>query len=126
MSDDALLHSPPAGHYGAGYGDLTEHLGMGGPVFHDEHHHHYQQFRRDHERQLDEDYAAWRRHRFGSEFEQWRGARQDPPAPRHESALQSLGRAISDTVTGTREPDLDELDDGGERRGRTERFFERS
>lgn len=36
---------------------------------------HYEALRREHERQLDEDYQAWRRHRFGSEFEAWRASR---------------------------------------------------
>jgi hypothetical protein len=108
MSDDALL-SWPAGHYGAGYGDPTQHLGMGGPVYHDEHHHHYQQFRREHERQLDEDYAAWRRQHPGGDFNDWRAQRQESVAQRDEGPLESLGRAISDTVTGTKQPDLERL-----------------
>jgi hypothetical protein len=124
--------SPPvsqaAGHYGAGYGDPTQHHGMGGPVYHDEDHHHFHRLREEHARQLDADYEAWRRHRFGSEFEQWRQAREDQVAPRHEGALHSLGRAISETVTGSREPDLDQAGegDGQSQRERTDRFFERA
>jgi hypothetical protein len=111
------------GHYGPGYGDLKQHHGtepQGNPqphTGHDDHHHHYQRFRADHERQLDEDYAAYRRHRFASEFEQWRNGRQEAPAPREEGPLKSLGRAVSETLTGTREPDL---------QGGSDRFFERS
>ena len=144
MSDDALLSTPSQrhpsgwpqgrmdeaapGHYGAGYGDPTRHFGIGGPIYHDEHHHHFRQLREEHARQLDEDYAAWRRERFGHEFGQWRQARQDEVAPRGESPLRSLGRAISETVTGSREPDLDEVgrDDRSTQRARSDRFFERA
>jgi hypothetical protein len=130
--------SPPvsqaAGHYGAGYGDPTQHLGMGGPVYHDEHHQHFQRLRDEHARQLDEDYAAWRRHRFDNEFGQWRRSRQgqaqpqdqDELAPRREGPLHSLGRAISETVTGSREPDLDEVGDAQRERNTGQRFFERA
>jgi hypothetical protein len=125
MSDDALL-STPAGHYGAGYGDPARHFGMGGPVYHDEDHHHFRRLRDEHARQLDEDYAAWRRERFGNEFEQWRQAREDQVAPRHEGPLHSLGRAISETVTGSREPDQAGEGDAMAGRRRTDRFFERA
>lgn len=124
--------SPPvsqaAGHYGAAYGDPTQHLGMGGPVYHDEEHHHYQRLREEHARQLDEDYGAWRRHRFSHEFEQWRQGRRDQVAPRDEGPLQSLGRAISETVGGSRNPDLHEAADSDRmaQRERTDRFFERA
>lgn len=90
MTDDALLHTPD-------------------PPALDEHHPHYQQLRREHERQLDDDYAAWRRERFSGDFERWRQGRQESIAQRDEGPLESLGRAISDTVTGSRDPDLDQV-----------------
>lgn len=160
--------SPPigqaTGRYGPGYGDEGRHFstdaewqrqrpdqahGAGGP-HHDEHHHHYRQFRQEHERQLDEDYQAWRRHRFQSDFEGWRQQRGSSPpgqghggaprqdAGRSEGMLQGLGRAITEVVTGPREPgyegrggynERDQAFDGGterERRDTTDRFFERS
>lgn len=127
MTDDALLSSPArsslfeaTGHYGAAYGDPMQHFGTGGPVYHDEFHHHYQQLRREHERQLDEDYQAWRRHRFGDEFNHWRRSRQEPAAPRDDGPLQSLGRAVSETVTGADD------EHRAPQRVETERFFERS
>ncbi len=132
MTDDALLSTPArqslfdpeaTGHYGAGYGDPGRHFGTGGPAYHDEHHHHYQQFRREHERQLDEDYAAWRQHRFGREFGQWRSGRSSGEAPPQEGPLKSLGRAISETVTGSQAP----AHAGGDgSRTDPDRFFERS
>ncbi len=70
---------------------------------------HYHQLRSEHERQLDDDYQAWRQHRFSRDFEDWRNSRQqttEPIAPEHERPLQSLGRAVSDTVTGALAPDL--------------------
>lgn len=142
-------YSPPlqqaAGHYGAGYGDRTTDFGSdeaGARRWpqdrpgHDEHHH-YQRFRADHERQLDEDYAAYRQHRFRSDFESWRQGRQDTIAPEHEGAVRSFGRAVSETVTGTRDPDLrdlgtdtgtprDGVPDELEQRAETQRFFERA
>jgi hypothetical protein len=163
MTDDALLSTPAriaspesigwhegrmdepdpsqaTGHYGAGYGDPQRHFGTQpqGQAGQDEHHHHYRRLRAEHERQLDEDYAAYRRHRFTSEFERWRNGRQETIAPRDDSPLESLGRAVSETVTGTQDPDL-HTDTAGSRHaaahdpsshdrqhGGTERFFERS
>jgi hypothetical protein len=84
---------------------------------------HYRQLRSEHERQLDDDYQAWRRHRFSRDFEDWRNSRQqtsEPIAPEHERPLQSLGRAISDTVTGALAPDL-----GSTAAWPAERSFER-
>jgi len=140
----AMPDRPQAtGHYGPGYGDRQQHFGNDvstdgrAHAGHDEHHHHYQRLRAEHERQLDEDYAAYRQHRFGSEFERWRNGRQEAMAPRDEGALHSLGRAISETVTGSQEPDLQGQEHGGaapsedtsrhdRQHGGTERFFERS
>jgi hypothetical protein len=66
---------------------------------------HYMQLRREHECRLDEDYAAWRRERFGREFEAWRNAR-----PRLEPFVSPAG---------------DERAAYGDRRD-VENFFERS
>ena len=102
-------------------------------MHHDEHFSHYQQFRREHERRLDEDYAAWRQQRFQNEFGSWRGTQQ-PPAGRHDPGiLQSLGRAVSEAITGNgplalepQEPASAEAGAPGTPRPTTERFFERS
>jgi hypothetical protein len=158
MTDDALLHSPmrdqarwpspdpqdqyATGHYGPGYGDPARHFGNATPGHADSpygRYHpddpHYEQLRREHERQLDEDYQAWRRHRFSSDFQTWRDARREPVAPSREGPLHSLGRAIGETVTGTQPPDLDEVRDRPEPhdrpteeevRAKTDRFFERA
>ncbi len=122
MTDDALLSTPGRTPY---TGELDFHPD-------DDHHGHYQQFRQEHERTLDDDYAAYRRHRFASEFEGWRTGRQERIAPEHESPLRSFGRAISETVTGARDPSPDAVADaadrpldGGTQREATERFFER-
>lgn len=63
--------------------------------------HYYEQLRREYERELDEDYRAWRAHA---------GPR---PAPRgdaassqaNDSPAQSLGRAISSVVTVPASPE---------------------
>jgi hypothetical protein len=67
----------------------------------------YEAFRREYERRIDDDYVAWRRRRFGAGFEAWRRERQRAAAsmsggdaPHDESPLQSLGRAVSETVIG--------------------------
>jgi hypothetical protein len=145
------------GHYGAAYGDPgVQHLGndggpttsvAGGPAgntgpgWHDEHH--YRQFRDAHARSLDDEYAAWRRERFTQDFGRWRDERQETVAPEHESPLRSFGRAISETVTGSRDPSPGALDstardtssdrpfDGGtereaDQRVKSQAFFERS
>jgi len=144
--------SPPlpqaAGHYGAGYGDPQRHQGTDArldegaswarqhphqPAHHDEHHAHFERYRREHEQRLDDDYASFRQQRFASEFEHWRNGRRDTVAPEHEGPLRSFGRAISEAVTGSRDPDLDALagrgdrpQDDGTQREATDRFFERS
>jgi hypothetical protein len=96
------------GHYGAGYGDPARHLGTAGPPWHpdDEHHEHWPRLRDEHARRLDEEYALWRREHFADEFERWRAARQEVIAPEHEGALRSWGRAVSEVVTGSRDPVL--------------------
>lgn len=115
MSDDAIYSTPTpdpawlAGRDGQAWRDaqrdaLPLHPG---PSHTDEHHHHYQRLRDEHARQMDEDYLAWRRHRFAGDFDTWRGEQQEPLAPRHEGALDSLGRAVGETVIGTEEPALD-------------------
>jgi hypothetical protein len=104
-------------------------------------HAHYRHFREEHASRLDEEYRQWRSQRFSGSFEDFRSSRTSDPlgqrdalAPRREGALHSLGRAVSETVTGTRTPDLDERvraqpyadDDEVASEERTERFFERS
>jgi hypothetical protein len=104
-------------------------------------HAHYRRFREEHARRLDEEYRQWCRQRFSGDFEAFRRSRpadplaqREPLAPRREGALHSLGRAVSETVTGSRTPDLDERaraqpyanDDEVPAEERTERFFERS
>jgi hypothetical protein len=104
-------------------------------------HAHYRHFREEHASRLDEEYRQWRSQRFSGSFEDFRRSRTSDPlgqrdalAPRREGALHSLGRAVSETVTGTRTPDLDERvraqpyadDDEVASEERTERFFERS
>ncbi|HET9646365.1 MAG TPA: hypothetical protein VFP68_24100 [Burkholderiaceae bacterium] len=158
MTDDALLHSPmrdqarwpspdpqdqcATDHYGRGYSDPTRHFGNAMSGHPDspygrycEEDLHYHQLRREHERQLDDDYQGWRLHRFSSDFQPWRDARREPLAPSREGPLQSFGRAIGETVTGTQPPDLDEDRDRPEPRDRpseeevratTDRFFERA
>lgn len=82
------------------------------PGWADDEHHHYRRFRAEHERQLDAEYDAWRRSRFDNDFAQWRAQREVgtvPPAPNHDGPLRSLGRAISEVVTGTRAPDTSAL-----------------
>jgi hypothetical protein len=111
------------GHYGPGYGERDWHLAP------DDEHSHYRRFREEHARQLDEEYQQWCRQRFSGDFEDFRRSRtsrgsdplgrRDPLAPRDEGPMQSLGRAVSETVAGTRQPELEE-------RKETERFFERS
>jgi len=49
---------------------------------------HYAQLRHEHACRLDEDYAAWRRERFGREFEAWRSAR---PATRVDPFISPAG-----------------------------------
>lgn len=136
------------GHYGAGYGDpAVQHLGNDGPAFavqgwHDDDH--YRRLREEHARGLDEDYAHWRRERFQQDFGRWRAGRQETLAPEHESPLRSLGRAISETITGSRDPSPSALDraasetdrpdrpaDAGmqrelDQRVKTSRFYERA
>lgn len=106
---------------------------------------HYRRFRDDHARGLDDQYRQWRAQNADARFDDFRRSRdplgqRDPVAPEHEGAMRSLGRAVSETVTGTRTPDLSErikpqpyADDDdrdeaeGEARGeKTSRFFERS
>jgi hypothetical protein len=118
VADLPPLPQQAAGHYGTGYGDEQRHFGgtnpAATPAWHDEHAH-YRQLRDEHARQLDSDYEAWRRHRFATEFERWRGLETQRAAPEHEGALQGFGRAIAETVSGsgTRAPDMDELDREG-------------
>lgn len=114
------------GHDSPGYGERGERDWHLAP---DDEHSHYRQFREEHARQLDEEYRQWCRQRFSGDFEDFRRSRstrtsdplgrRDPLAPREEGAMHSLGRAVSETVTGTRPPELEERKD-------TERFFERS
>ena len=141
------------GREGAGHD-----VGRGG--HHDEHHHHYQRFREEHARQLDDDYQAWcedcarrdgqssprgrqdsRRDDDRTHQDDQRGAPsadEGRSEDRSEGVLQGWGRAITEVVTGPREPDhdqrvgyneRDQAFDGGsqiEQRERTDRFFERS
>lgn len=113
MTDDALYSTPtpdPAwlsGRDGQAWRDAQRDAMPLGSL-HDEHHHHYQRLRDEHARQMDEDYQAWRRHRFSGDFETWRGEQQEPLAPRREGPLESLGRAVGETVIGTEDPDLGE------------------
>jgi hypothetical protein len=100
-----------------------------GPFQPEDEHWHYRRFREEHARQLDDEYQQWRSQRTSGSFDEFRRTRSSDPlgqrdalAPRREGALQSLGRAVSETVTGTRQPDLDEAADPEA----TERFFERS
>lgn len=66
---------------------------------------HYRQLRSDYERQLDDDYRNWQRHRAGS------GLRHDahgdsaaePQKP--EGALECFGRAIGSVVTAPASPE---------------------
>ena len=129
MSDDALLSTPMPGRYGPGYGDPA-----GPPATwpaDEDDHHHYRRFRDEHARALDDDYAAWRRERFSSDFQRWRSDRPASVAPAHEGPLRSFGRAISEAVTGTRDSVHEAPQDSrgpapAARRETTERFFERS
>jgi hypothetical protein len=105
---------------------------------HDDSHAHYHRFREEHGRRLDDEYAQWRSQRSDAHFDEFRRSRdplgqRDPLAPPREGGLRSLGRAISETVTGTRTPDLNErvraqpyADDDAAGETPVERFFERS
>jgi hypothetical protein len=110
MTDDALLHPPTpdpvwlAANSGDGWHGTAGIVPAPHPDV--EHQHHYDRLRAEHARQMDEDYQAWRRERFAGDFETWRGEQRQPVAPEHEGWLRGLGRAIGETVTGTREPDL--------------------
>lgn len=59
----------------------------------------YQQLRQAYERELDEDYRAWREH-AGRRYDRDREAGAKP-----ESAAASLGRAISSVVTVPASPE---------------------
>lgn len=105
VADLPALPQQAAGRYGPGYGDEHRHWGgakpAATPAWHEDHAH-YQRLRDEHARSLDEDYAAWRRHRFNSEFERWRAReRSEPIAPEQEDAAHGLGRAIAETVSGS-------------------------
>jgi hypothetical protein len=64
------------------------------PVMDDDH---YERLRREYERQLDDDYRSWQRHRAGGP--QQRSTDPSAPSGQPEGALASLGRAIGSVVT---------------------------
>jgi hypothetical protein len=90
----------------------------------DPHYTHYTQMRREHERRLDEDYAAWRRERFRREFEAWRSAR---PARQVEPFVSPAGdeRAAYGDPRDEPRRHLGERDDSAPTEG-ADTFFERS
>lgn len=69
---------------------------------------HYEQLRRDYERQLDDDYRSWQRHRADSGLR--RGTPVDSPAEagQPEGPLESFGRAIGSVVTVPASPEAAE------------------
>lgn len=58
---------------------------------------HYRRFRDEHQRALDDDYRAWRQHRAAAAPPHADAG----PEARDDSPLRSLGRAVSDAVTGS-------------------------
>ena len=65
----------------------------------DEHDLHYQRYRRDVERQLDDEYRAFRASRAAPE--------NAPVAPPHEGLLESFGRAVAEVATAPESVDGD-------------------
>ena len=73
---------------------------------------HFSRYRAEHTRRLDADYRAWlEERRAASRGDTATQPRPDARESRNESPLESLGRAVSETVTGT-------LPDGGRGTGK--------
>ncbi len=72
---------------------------------------HFSRYRAEHARRLDADYRAWLEERRSASQRDAAPSSATTDEPRDESPLESLGRAVSETVTGT-------LPDGGRGTGK--------
>ena len=61
---------------------------------------HFSRYRAEHARRLDADYRAWLEERRSTSHRDAAASSAKTDEPRNESPLESLGRAVSETVTG--------------------------
>ena len=67
---------------------------------------HFSRYRAEHARRLDADYRAWLEQRRSASHRDAAASSATTDEPRDESPLESLGRAVSEAVTGAL-PDAD-------------------